>query len=87
MFNVIHVWLSFFQPLYFLSCRYLHESFQPPIVHQNFEPANVLLDNRFSVRVAECGLEKLLASSSVTQVRYNMCDKLFHVFIEVLKLP
>jgi hypothetical protein len=56
-------------------------------VHQNFEPANVLLDNKFSVRVAECGLEKLLASSSVTQVRYNMCDKLFHVFIEVLKLP
>lgn len=54
------------------ALEYLHESFQPPIVHQNFEPANVLLDNKFSVRVAECGLEKLLASSSVTQLADRM---------------
>uniref|UniRef100_A0A0E0ACT2 Protein kinase domain-containing protein n=1 Tax=Oryza glumipatula TaxID=40148 RepID=A0A0E0ACT2_9ORYZ len=54
------------------ALEYLHETFQPPIVHQNFEPANVLLDNKFSVRVAECGLEKLLASSSVTQLADRM---------------
>uniref|UniRef100_A0A0E0E4S1 Protein kinase domain-containing protein n=1 Tax=Oryza meridionalis TaxID=40149 RepID=A0A0E0E4S1_9ORYZ len=54
------------------ALEYLHESFQPPIVHQNFEPANVLLDNKFSVRVAECGLEKLMASSSVTQLADRM---------------
>uniref|UniRef100_A0A0D9WSV6 Protein kinase domain-containing protein n=1 Tax=Leersia perrieri TaxID=77586 RepID=A0A0D9WSV6_9ORYZ len=54
------------------ALEYLHESFQPPIVHQSFEPANVLIDNKYSVRVAECGLEKLMASSSVTQLSDRM---------------
>uniref|UniRef100_J3MGI8 Protein kinase domain-containing protein n=1 Tax=Oryza brachyantha TaxID=4533 RepID=J3MGI8_ORYBR len=54
------------------ALEYLHESFQPPIVHQNFEPANVLLDNKFSVRVTECGLEKLMASSPVSQLSDRM---------------
>ncbi|VAI92637.1 unnamed protein product [Triticum turgidum subsp. durum] len=49
------------------ALEYLHESFQPPIVHQNFEPANVLLDDKLSVCVAECGLAELMPSSSVTQ--------------------
>lgn len=49
--------------------RYLHESFQQPIVHQNFEPAIVLLDEKFSVCVAECGLAELMPSGSVTQVK------------------
>uniref|UniRef100_N1R2M6 Protein STRUBBELIG-RECEPTOR FAMILY 3 n=1 Tax=Aegilops tauschii TaxID=37682 RepID=N1R2M6_AEGTA len=50
------------------ALEYLHESFQPPIVHQNFEPANVLLDDKLSVCVAECGLAELMPSSSVTQL-------------------
>ncbi|RLM55038.1 protein STRUBBELIG-RECEPTOR FAMILY 3-like [Panicum miliaceum] len=49
------------------ALEYLHESFQPPIVHQNFGPANVLLDKKFSVCVAECGLAELMPSGSVTQ--------------------
>jgi serine/threonine protein kinase len=53
-------------------CRYLHESVQPPVVHQNFEPENVLLDNKVSVCVAECGLAELMPSNSVTQVSYNI---------------
>jgi hypothetical protein len=51
-----------------IPCRYLHESFQHLIVHQNFEPAIVLLDNKFSVCVAESGLAELLPSGSVSQV-------------------
>lgn len=54
------------------AIEYLHESFQPPIVHQNFEPANVLLDKKFSVCVAECGLAELMPSSSVTQLSGRM---------------
>ncbi|XP_062229465.1 protein STRUBBELIG-RECEPTOR FAMILY 3-like isoform X2 [Phragmites australis] len=54
------------------AIEYLHESFQPPIVHQNFEPANVLLDSKFSVCVAECGLAELMLSSSVTQLSGRM---------------
>ncbi|KAG8095163.1 hypothetical protein GUJ93_ZPchr0012g19441 [Zizania palustris] len=45
------------------ALEYLHESFQHPIVHQNFEPANVLLDNNSSVHVTECGLAELMTSS------------------------
>nr|CAB3468636.1 unnamed protein product [Digitaria exilis] len=31
------------------ALEYLHERLQPPTVHQNFEPANVLLDEKFSL--------------------------------------
>lgn len=54
------------------ALEYLHESFKPPIVHQNFEPANMLFDNKFSVCVAECGLAELMSSSSVTQLSGRM---------------
>ncbi|RCV22052.1 hypothetical protein SETIT_4G189100v2 [Setaria italica] len=54
------------------ALEYLHESFQPPIVHQNFEPANVLLDKKFSVCVAECGLAEMMPSGSVTQLSGRM---------------
>ncbi|KAG8075043.1 hypothetical protein GUJ93_ZPchr0006g42165 [Zizania palustris] len=53
------------------ALKYFHENFQPPIVHQNFEPANVLLDNNFSVCVTECGLAELM-TSSVTQLSGQM---------------
>lgn len=49
-------------------CRYLHEECQPQIVHQSFEPSNVLLDRKMSVRVAECGLASLMSVTSAAQV-------------------
>lgn len=49
-------------------CRYLHEGCQPQIVHQSFEPSNVLLDRKMSVRVAECGLASLMSVISAAQV-------------------
>ncbi|AQK60294.1 Putative STRUBBELIG family receptor protein kinase [Zea mays] len=54
------------------ALEYLHDTCEPPLVHQNFDPANVLLDNRCSVRVAECGLAELMASGSVTQLSGRM---------------
>ncbi|WOL04865.1 hypothetical protein Cni_G13587 [Canna indica] len=50
------------------ALEYLHESFQPPLVHGNFEPANILLDDELAVCVTECGLSSLLSSNSVTQL-------------------
>lgn len=50
------------------ALEYLHEGCIPPIVHQNFEPANVLLDDELSVRVSECGLASLITFDSVTQL-------------------
>ncbi|XP_010905426.1 protein STRUBBELIG-RECEPTOR FAMILY 3 isoform X6 [Elaeis guineensis] len=49
------------------ALEYLHEGCQPPIVHQNFEPANVLIDDKLAVRVSDCGLASLMSSISVTQ--------------------
>lgn len=54
------------------ALEYLHEGFQPPIVHQNFEPANILLDDELAVRVSECGLASLMSSNSVTQLSGRM---------------
>ncbi|WOG85216.1 hypothetical protein DCAR_0104404 [Daucus carota subsp. sativus] len=49
------------------ALEYLHEVCQPPIVHQNFTSANVLLDDGFAVRVSDCGLAPLISSNYVTQ--------------------
>ncbi|CAA7409208.1 unnamed protein product [Spirodela intermedia] len=50
------------------ALEYLHDSCEPPVVHQNFESSNILLDDELAVRVCDCGLSPLLSSSSVTQL-------------------
>lgn len=54
------------------ALEYLHEFCQPPIVHQDFEPTNIFLNDQLAVRVSECGLGPLLSSSSVTQLSGRM---------------
>ncbi|XP_038981671.1 protein STRUBBELIG-RECEPTOR FAMILY 3-like isoform X2 [Phoenix dactylifera] len=54
------------------ALEYLHEGCEPPIAHQNFEPANVLIDDELAVRVSECGLASLVSSISVTQLSGRM---------------
>ncbi|KAJ1700695.1 hypothetical protein LUZ63_000474 [Rhynchospora breviuscula] len=54
------------------ALEYLHEGCQPQIVHQNFEPSNILVDRKLSVRVAECGLASLMPRSSVAQLSGRM---------------
>ncbi|KAG1347142.1 putative protein STRUBBELIG-RECEPTOR FAMILY 3-like [Cocos nucifera] len=54
------------------ALEYLHEGCQPPIVHQNFEPANVLIDDELAIRVSECDLASLMSSISVTQLSGRM---------------
>lgn len=53
---------------FFPWIRYLHENFQPPIVHRNFRSANVLLNEKSEVCVSDCGLGHLLSSGAVGQV-------------------
>lgn len=38
---------------------YLHSQ-NPPILHGNFKTANVLVDENFTVKVADAGISKLL---------------------------
>ncbi|CAL9179398.1 unnamed protein product [Musa hybrid cultivar] len=47
---------------------YLHEGCQPPIVHQRFEPRNILINDDLAVQVSECGLNSLLPLDFVTQL-------------------
>ncbi|XP_022848098.1 protein STRUBBELIG-RECEPTOR FAMILY 3-like [Olea europaea var. sylvestris] len=51
------------------ALEYLHETCQPPIVHQNFKSANILLDDKLAVRVSDSGLAPLLPSDSMTQLQ------------------
>ncbi|KAL3519672.1 hypothetical protein ACH5RR_017821 [Cinchona calisaya] len=51
------------------ALEYLHEVCQPPVVHQNFKSANILLDNRLSVYVSDSGLAPLLSSNSMAQLQ------------------
>ncbi|RDX68899.1 Protein STRUBBELIG-RECEPTOR FAMILY 3, partial [Mucuna pruriens] len=46
------------------ALEYLHENFQPPIVHRNFRSANVLLNDNLEVFISDCGLGPLLSSGS-----------------------
>lgn len=50
------------------ALEYLHENFRPPIVHRNFRSANVLLNEKFEVRVSDCGLGHLLSSGTAGQL-------------------
>ncbi|XP_072957991.1 protein STRUBBELIG-RECEPTOR FAMILY 3 isoform X1 [Typha angustifolia] len=50
------------------ALEYLHEGCQPPVIHQNFEPAGILLNNKLTARVSECGLAMLMSSNSATQL-------------------
>ncbi|RRT63549.1 hypothetical protein B296_00020816, partial [Ensete ventricosum] len=54
------------------ALEYLHEDCQPPVVHQNFEPANLLLNDELAVCVTECGLSSLMSTNSVTQLSGRM---------------
>lgn len=51
------------------ALEYLHEVCQPPIVHQNFKSANILLDNELSVYVSDSGLAPLLSSNSMAELQ------------------
>ncbi|KAH7657213.1 Non-specific serine/threonine protein kinase protein [Dioscorea alata] len=42
---------------------YLHNSCQPPVVHCDLKPSNVLLDNSMAVHVGDFGLAKFLAEA------------------------
>ncbi|CAJ1936378.1 unnamed protein product [Sphenostylis stenocarpa] len=46
------------------ALEYLHDYFQPPIVHRNFTSANILLNDKLEVKVSDCGLGSLLSSGS-----------------------
>lgn len=61
----INDWIFFF---FLMLQRYLHEVCRPPVIHQNFRSANLLLDDKLEVHVSGCGLSPLLASASVSQV-------------------
>ncbi|XP_057497290.1 protein STRUBBELIG-RECEPTOR FAMILY 3-like isoform X1 [Actinidia eriantha] len=53
------------------ALEYLHEVCNPPIVHQNFKSANILLDDELEARVSDCGLARLLSSVSLNQLSGN----------------
>lgn len=42
------------------ALTYLHHHCEPPIVHCDLKPSNVLLDNNFSAHLGDFGLAKLL---------------------------
>lgn len=49
------------------ALQHLHDSCQPPIVYQNFEPSVVLINSTLVVHISECGLASL-ASKSASQL-------------------
>lgn len=53
------------------ALEYLHE-FQPPIVHQDFELGNILVNDELAVCITDCGLASLMSSDSVTQLSRRM---------------
>ncbi|KAL5227892.1 hypothetical protein ABZP36_016157 [Zizania latifolia] len=44
--------------------RYLHFECNPRILHCNLKPSNVMLDEGFEPRLADCGVSRLIASGS-----------------------
>ncbi|CAN6457659.1 unnamed protein product [Victoria cruziana] len=50
------------------ALEYMHEVCQPPLVHRNLKAANVLLDDDFSARLSDCGLDSLYTGSCASQM-------------------
>lgn len=55
---------------------YLHEHANPPIIHRDIKPNNILLDKDLNAKVADFGLSKSMVDSGThhvtTQVRGTM---------------
>ncbi|CAN0852834.1 Protein STRUBBELIG-RECEPTOR FAMILY 1 [Linum grandiflorum] len=47
--------------------QYLHEVCQPPMVHQDFKSANILLDYQLVAKVSDCGLGRFKSSAKSVQ--------------------
>lgn len=57
------------------ALEFLHVSCNPPIIHGDIKPSNILLDSNFSARIADFGLARFktedLESDSVSRIRAN----------------
>ncbi|XP_039144078.1 probable LRR receptor-like serine/threonine-protein kinase At3g47570 [Dioscorea cayenensis subsp. rotundata] len=54
------------------ALEYLHEGCQPPMVHCDIKPGNILLDNEMIAHVADFGLAKVLSGSSRASSRSSI---------------
>ncbi|KAG8054090.1 hypothetical protein GUJ93_ZPchr0001g31437 [Zizania palustris] len=57
--------------------RYLHFECNPRILHCNLKPSNVMLDESFETRLADCGVSRLIALGSTdTDLSNNLYSAL-----------
>ncbi|GFY91834.1 STRUBBELIG-receptor family 3 [Actinidia rufa] len=63
------------------ALEYLHEVCNPPIVHQNFKSANILLDDELEACVSDCGLARLLSSVSLNQLFIDLVLTSVHLSV------
>ncbi|KAJ4797474.1 Leucine-rich repeat protein kinase family protein [Rhynchospora pubera] len=51
-----------------LGLEYLHEACNPPLIHRDVKPNNILLGAQLEAKIADFGLSKLFSSNSNTHV-------------------
>ena len=51
-----------------VGLEYLHDDYNPPIIHRDVKPSNILLNEKFQAKLADFGLYRVIPVDDVSYV-------------------
>ena len=51
-----------------VGLEYLHDDSNPPIIHRDVKPSNILVNEKFQAKLADFGLSRVIPADGVSYV-------------------